>query len=331
MIAFPKSGGGVDPLTAAPAPSPPRSARSRVSTPKPKAAADEAKVPPTSSRRGAPEFVGRLDHIMTAIDLKPIEGALTTAEAVYCRHGPVPRCRSPIPRTSAAAVAASSLGAGVAEPGVHPPHAGHQGARGRPRPGVVPPRGRRLPVRHRPSGSRPGPQLIAHDPQRRVIVLSDLGTGRSMTDLLARPDVEVTRAVSAWGQALGRMHAATVGGEQDFQCTGPSFSRAIDRRRSHRLGPPGRRGAADRCPRRWAWTCHRRSWPDSPTRCASSVRGEFRAFQPAGRRPGEHPDQRRRRPVHGLRVGAGFRDASLDVALASRPFPSTRRPVRERS
>ncbi|GAB11076.1 hypothetical protein GOARA_064_00780 [Gordonia araii NBRC 100433] len=68
-----------------------------------------------------------------------------------------------------------------------------------------------------PSASRPGPQLIAHDPDKRVIVLSDLGTGRAMTDLLAGHDVEeASRAISAWGQALGRMHAATIGGEEDF-------------------------------------------------------------------------------------------------------------------
>lgn len=68
-----------------------------------------------------------------------------------------------------------------------------------------------------PAPSRPGPHLIAFDHHARVIVLSDLGHGRSMGDLLAGGDAETAhRAVSAWGQALGRMHAATVGGEQDF-------------------------------------------------------------------------------------------------------------------
>lgn len=68
-----------------------------------------------------------------------------------------------------------------------------------------------------PTGSRPGPQLIASDVGLRLLVLSDLGHGRSMSALLADSDpVVVTRAVSAWGQALGRLHAATVGGEGDF-------------------------------------------------------------------------------------------------------------------
>ncbi|MDY6809256.1 MAG: hypothetical protein SW127_09585, partial [Actinomycetota bacterium] len=49
------------------------------------------------------------------------------------------------------------------------------------------------------------------------LVLTDLGHGRSMNSLLAGTDaVEASHGVSAWGQALGRMHAATVGGEIDF-------------------------------------------------------------------------------------------------------------------
>lgn len=69
-----------------------------------------------------------------------------------------------------------------------------------------------------PTESRPGPQLIASDPEARLLVLSDLGHGRPMTSLLSGLDpVETAHAVSAWGQALGRMHAATVGGENDYR------------------------------------------------------------------------------------------------------------------
>ncbi len=68
-----------------------------------------------------------------------------------------------------------------------------------------------------PNESRPGPQLIASDPDQRLLVLTDLGHGRSMESLLSGTDVvETSHAVSAWGQALGRMHAATVGGEGDY-------------------------------------------------------------------------------------------------------------------
>ncbi|PXW33741.1 UNVERIFIED_CONTAM: thiamine kinase-like enzyme [Williamsia faeni] len=68
-----------------------------------------------------------------------------------------------------------------------------------------------------PTESRPGPALIAFDLASRVLVLSDLGDGRSMTELLSSNDTAaVGNSVSAWGQALGRMHSATVGGENDF-------------------------------------------------------------------------------------------------------------------
>lgn len=68
-----------------------------------------------------------------------------------------------------------------------------------------------------PTESRPGPALIAFDLASRVLVLSDLGDGRSMTELLTSNDTAaVGSSLSAWGQALGRMHAATVGGENDF-------------------------------------------------------------------------------------------------------------------
>ncbi|MBM7367810.1 phosphotransferase [Gordonia hydrophobica] len=68
-----------------------------------------------------------------------------------------------------------------------------------------------------PTASRPGPQLLASDFEERLLVLTDLGHGRSMVELLASTDAdEVERGVSAWGQALGRMHAATLGGEEDF-------------------------------------------------------------------------------------------------------------------
>ncbi len=68
-----------------------------------------------------------------------------------------------------------------------------------------------------PMHSRPGPQLIAFDNIARLLVLSDLGHGRSMSELLSSADwADPSHAISAWGQALGRMHAATVGGESDF-------------------------------------------------------------------------------------------------------------------
>ncbi|MFT3900000.1 MAG: hypothetical protein QM728_07150 [Gordonia sp. (in: high G+C Gram-positive bacteria)] len=169
-----------------------------------------------------------------------------------------------------------------------------------------------------PSESRPGPQLIAHDPVRRVIVLSDLGTGRAMTDLLAGTDLEeVSRAVSAWGQALGRMHAATVGGEEDFN--------ALLRRSS----------AVDGVPTGWARRVAaelpaiaeslRVPVPDSVAdRLAAAVRlfaeGDFRAFSPSDVGPENILIN-----ADGVRFmdyeWGGFRDATLDVAYGLVTFP----------
>ncbi|WP_290705496.1 phosphotransferase [Gordonia sp. UBA5067] len=171
-----------------------------------------------------------------------------------------------------------------------------------------------------PSESRPGPQLIAHDPGKRVIVLSDLGTGRAMTDLLASPDVEeVSRAVSAWGQALGRMHAATVGGEGDFD--------ALVRRSRARIA----RSAPTRLSRRVVAELPAVAdslgvaVPDSVlARLGDAVRlftdGDFRAFSPADVGPENiliNSD--------GVRFmdyeWGGFRDATLDVAYGLATFP----------
>ncbi|WP_132993485.1 phosphotransferase [Gordonia zhaorongruii] len=84
-----------------------------------------------------------------------------------------------------------------------------------------------------PTASRPGPQLLASDLDSQILVLTDLGHGRPMTELLGSADVdEVRRCVSAWGQALGRMHAATYGGEDDFRTllrvSGPKGGRRPD-------------------------------------------------------------------------------------------------------
>ena len=65
--------------------------------------------------------------------------------------------------------------------------------------------------------SRPGPELIAHDLDSRLLVLSDLGDAPAMGELLARKDEQdVTNSLMALTQALGRMHSNTYGREDDF-------------------------------------------------------------------------------------------------------------------
>lgn len=65
--------------------------------------------------------------------------------------------------------------------------------------------------------SRPGPDLLAYDLGARLLVLSDLGDASPITALLKHSDAaSVTNSLMAMAQALGRMHAATVGREDDF-------------------------------------------------------------------------------------------------------------------
>ena len=113
------------------------------------------------------------------------------------------------------------------------------------------------------------------------------------------------------------MHAATVGGEQDWQCTGPSFSRAIDRRRSHRLGPAGSSPeAADHC---------RGVGPD-----ATVIPPDFNA--PRRRVSAQPADAARNIPTTSdgqtgsMDYEGRIRDASPTSHSASRPFPSTSTP-----
>ncbi|NUS43882.1 MAG: kinase [Mycobacteriaceae bacterium] len=70
--------------------------------------------------------------------------------------------------------------------------------------------------------NRPGADLLAYDLEARLLVLSDLGDSQRLTEVLrhALSDgaVRPNRAnvLMAFAQALGRMHAATVGREDDF-------------------------------------------------------------------------------------------------------------------
>ena len=63
---------------------------------------------------------------------------------------------------------------------------------------------------------RPGPELLALDLDRQILILSDLGEDGKLPSLLAKSDDTATRSLMAYAQGLGRMHANTVGREGDF-------------------------------------------------------------------------------------------------------------------
>lgn len=65
--------------------------------------------------------------------------------------------------------------------------------------------------------NRPGPQLLAHDIDSRLMVLSDGGDGRNYSDILATDDeTERAAALRKLGRALGKMHVATADGHNAF-------------------------------------------------------------------------------------------------------------------
>lgn len=167
-----------------------------------------------------------------------------------------------------------------------------------------------------PTESRPGPQLIASDPDVRLLVLTDLGHGRSMSSLLSGTDpVEASHAVSAWGQALGRMHAATVGGEGDYLALLRRGSAGVED--SDALGEAAVRAVAD------APALTARLGVELPDEVAGRLRaacrlftdGDHRAFSPSDVGPENII-------LNDIGVQfmdyewGGFRDATLDIAYA---------------
>lgn len=64
---------------------------------------------------------------------------------------------------------------------------------------------------------RISPELFAHDPHERVVVLEDLGRAPTLADKLLGNDARAAeRALLSWARSLGRMHASTAGREADF-------------------------------------------------------------------------------------------------------------------
>jgi hypothetical protein len=69
-----------------------------------------------------------------------------------------------------------------------------------------------------PPEIRVGPELIAHDPGERLLVLEDLGRGSTLADLLFGDDPRAAeRALLAWARSLGRLHTTMASHEADFE------------------------------------------------------------------------------------------------------------------
>ncbi|WP_448850843.1 phosphotransferase [Corynebacterium sp. 335C] len=70
-----------------------------------------------------------------------------------------------------------------------------------------------------PADVRPGPVLLAHDVDRRLVIITDVGDGVTFADVLTRREPEPGERINALrmlGHALGRMHAGTAEREAGF-------------------------------------------------------------------------------------------------------------------
>ncbi|MGW1740209.1 phosphotransferase family protein [Nocardia sp. NPDC001965] len=170
-------------------------------------------------------------------------------------------------------------------------------------------------------GERPGAYLIAHSLPDRLLVLSDLGENTKLTDVLRSGVEPATRnAMMAFAQALGRMHAATVGREPDFV----ALLRRVDV--VHRVD--GIAQQAESAVAEMPALLRRELGMEVPDEVSEQVAhgarlftgGRFRAFSPSDLCPDNVILNEEGARILDYEWG-GFRDATLDIAYALVSFP----------
>lgn len=170
-------------------------------------------------------------------------------------------------------------------------------------------------------GERPGAYLIAHSLPDRLLVLSDLGENTKLTDVLRSGAEPATRnAMMAFAQALGRMHAATVGREPDFV----ALLRRVDV--THRVD--GIAQQAEAALVEVPGLLRRELGIEVPDEVTEQIvhgarlfsGGRFRAFSPSDLCPDNVIINDEGARILDYEWG-GFRDAVLDIAYALVSFP----------
>lgn len=172
---------------------------------------------------------------------------------------------------------------------------------------------------------RPGPVLLGYDTAQRILIISDLGDGRTLADLLQDADPEThVDLLRRLGRALGKMHAGTADDEDAFNVLFQRMTRSRknaanlqllrDRLLSHRIriGVEFLENAGIDIPGevRFAATNVR-------TRL---LRGGMRAFTPFDLTPDNIIQTAN--SFHFLDYEwAGFRDVTFDVAFVVARFP----------
>ncbi|MEV0246459.1 kinase [Nocardia sp. NPDC050712] len=168
---------------------------------------------------------------------------------------------------------------------------------------------------------RPGAYLIAHSLPERLLILSDLGENSLLTQQLQSGAEPATRnALMAFAQAMGRMHAATVGREADFV----ALLRRVDV--MHRVD--GIAQQAETAIAEVPGLLRRELGIEVPGEIAERIvrgnrlfsAGRFRAFSPSDLCPDNVILNEEGARFLDYEWG-GFRDATLDIAYALVSFP----------
>ncbi|WP_228001565.1 phosphotransferase family protein [Nocardia australiensis] len=168
---------------------------------------------------------------------------------------------------------------------------------------------------------RPGAYLIAHSLPDRLLILSDLGENSRMTSVLQSGAEPATRnSLMAFAQALGRMHAATVGREADFV----ALLRRVDV--VHRID--GIAQQAEAAISEVPGMLQRELGIEVPAEIAERIvrgnrlfsAGRHRAFSPSDLCPDNVILNEEGARFLDYEWG-GFRDATLDIAYALVSFP----------
>jgi hypothetical protein len=172
-----------------------------------------------------------------------------------------------------------------------------------------------------PTDARPGPVLIAHDPQARLLVLEDLGRSSTLAEKLFGSDPAAAhRCLLSWARGLGRMQAATAGREDDF---GALLRRLGERTRRDPVGDDARAAFAG-VPGLLAQELGVHVPPEATREAHETARllggTRYRAFSPSDTCPDNNLVTSKGVRFVDFEWGC-FRDVALDAAYFQVPFP----------
>lgn len=167
-----------------------------------------------------------------------------------------------------------------------------------------------------------GPELIAHDPGERLLVMEDLGRAATLAEKLLGSDPKAAeRGLLAWARSLGRLHAVTAGREADFG----ALMRRLGARTWHDPVAPDARRALAELPDLLAGELGVTTPDATAERARATARllggPGFRAFSPSDLCPDNNLVTNRGVRFLDFEWGC-IRDVTLDVAYIRVPFPS---------